>query len=339
MAVKIALDCGHGLNTAGKQTPTGIKEWILNDKVRDKIVKLLSDYDVEFIFTDNNEGQVDEPLGDRVAMYKKKGAKAVVSIHHNAHRGVWGTATGVEVHIDKNATAADIELANLIIARLPGYMGLRNRGIWRNDWWVINQNEIPAVLVEGGFMDTKKDYDIITSDEGQNGYAKAVAEALIEFLDLKKKKTATNKNTAIMPKAPFEVKLLETRNIRKGAGTKYKVVKQVKAGVYTITQTKINGSNTWGKLKSGDGWILIKDEFCTVLESVAKADSVPFKVKTLTTMNVRKDAGTKYKVVSTAGIGVYTISKTKKAANGTLWGKLKSGAGWICIEENYCKRV
>ena len=36
--VKIALDAGHGLNTPGKQTPDGIKEWTLNDKVRDKVV-------------------------------------------------------------------------------------------------------------------------------------------------------------------------------------------------------------------------------------------------------------------------------------------------------------
>ena len=55
MAIKIGLDCGHGLKTAGKQTPNGIKEWTLNDKVRDKIVAILKDYEVEFVFTDNDE--------------------------------------------------------------------------------------------------------------------------------------------------------------------------------------------------------------------------------------------------------------------------------------------
>ena len=54
--IKIGLDAGHGLRTAGKQTPDGIKEWTLNDKVRDKVVYYLKDYDVEFIFTDNDEG-------------------------------------------------------------------------------------------------------------------------------------------------------------------------------------------------------------------------------------------------------------------------------------------
>ena len=41
-------------------------------------------------------------------------------------------------------------------------------------------------------------------------------------------------------------------NIRKGAGTKYKIVGTVKKGeVYTIVEE----SNGWGKLKSGAGWI------------------------------------------------------------------------------------
>lgn len=193
MATKIiAFDSGHGLYTSGKQTPDGIKEWELNDKVRDKAVAMLKDYDVKFIFPDNNEGKVDEKLANRKTMYINQKADVCVSIHHNALKGVWCTANGVEVYVDKNCTAADLKLANLIYAKLPGYTGLRGRGVKKANFAVINQNSIPAVLVEGGFMDNKKDHAVITSDAGQTAYAKAVAEALIEFLDLKKKKTTTS---------------------------------------------------------------------------------------------------------------------------------------------------
>ena len=190
----IAIDAGHGLKTAGKQTPDGIKEWSLNDAVRDKIVNFLKDYNVKFIFPDSDEGYIDESLSTRLAIYINAKADAVVSIHHNAFKGVWCTATGVEVWIDKNATAADKELANLIYAKLPSYTGLKGRGIKSKNLTVITQNSIPAVLVEGGFMDNKKDHAVITSDKGQTTYAKAVAEALIEFLKLEKK-TSNNKTT------------------------------------------------------------------------------------------------------------------------------------------------
>lgn len=191
MSIKIALDCGHGLNTAGKQTPDGIKEWSLNDKVRDKIVAILSGYDCEIIHTDNDEGNVDESLTSRVNKYVNAKADAFVSIHHNAYKANWSEATGVEVYTDLNPTAKDVQLATMIYNRLVSNTGLRGRGIKKAAFTVINQNTIPAVLCEGGFMDGTNDYKIITSDAGQTAYAKAVAEGLIEFLGLSKKQTAT----------------------------------------------------------------------------------------------------------------------------------------------------
>lgn len=187
MAIKIGLDAGHGLYTAGKQTPDGIKEWTLNDRVRDKVVALLADYDCEFIHVDNNEGKVDESLSSRVAKYLSAGVEVFVSHHHNAFTGTWNEATGVEVWVDRNATADDMRLAECIYKRLVEYTGLKGRGIKKEDFTVINQNKIPAVLIEGGFMDSSIDYKIITSDEGQTAYARAVAEGLIEYLNLKKK--------------------------------------------------------------------------------------------------------------------------------------------------------
>lgn len=190
MSKKIALDAGHGLNTSGKQTPDGIKEWSLNDKVRDKVVAFLSEYDCEIIHTDNNEGNTDESLSARTNKYLNAGVDCFVSIHHNAYNGKWNNATGVEVFTDKTPTDADTRLAKCIYERLVKYTGLKGRGIKAENWWVINQNKIPAVLVEGGFMDGSNDYKVITSDVGQTSYAKAVADGIIEFANLQKKTPA-----------------------------------------------------------------------------------------------------------------------------------------------------
>lgn len=193
MAKKIiVLDAGHGLYTAGKQTPDGIKEWTLNDKVRDKVVEFLQDYDVGFIFTDNNEGKTDESLASRVAMYiGEDNIAAVVSIHHNAYKGVWGNHTGTEVWTDRNPTTKDLRLADCIYGRLVQYSGLKGRGIFDENWYIINQDKYPAVLVECGFMDSNIDYPIITSAEGQKNFARAIAEGLIEFCNLEKKAATT----------------------------------------------------------------------------------------------------------------------------------------------------
>lgn len=250
MSKFIGLDCGHSLKTAGKQTPDGIKEWELNDKVRDKVVNILKEYDCEIVNTDNDEGNIDEGLTARRVMYVNKNVDAFVSIHHNALTGQWNDATGVEIYTDKNPTSKDVELANAIYKNLPSYTGLKSRGIKKANFTVINQNQIPAVLVEGGFMDSSNDYKVITSNEGQEGYAKAVAEGLIAFLGLTKKATTTNTTTT---KTDYLVKITTAvLNVREEANVNSKINTTVKKGeVYTIVE-EYNG---WGKLKSGAGWI------------------------------------------------------------------------------------
>ena len=257
---KIALDSGHGLKTAGKQTPDGIKEWELNDKVRDKVTAILSDYVCEIIHTDGNEGNTDETLATRVSRYINAGTSAFVSMHHNALTGKWNNATGVEVFTDRNPIPADTQLANAIYKRLVEYTGLKGRGVKAEAWYVINQNRIPAVLVEGGFMDSNIDYKVITSDAGQTAYAKAVAEGLIEFLDLKKKTTATASPTIENKGSftPYKVKVIcSALNIRKTPKwADSDVVGVIKDyGTYTIIDEKYVGSTKFGKLKSGAGWI------------------------------------------------------------------------------------
>lgn len=192
--VKIGLDAGHGLKTKGKQTPDGIKEWVLNDKVCDKITSILKNYDCKIIRIDNNEGYIDESLASRLSKYKNAKVDVFVSIHHNAYGDDWNNATGVEIYVDKKATSKDMKLAKCIYNRLVKYTGLKGRGIKKENFYVINQNTIPAVLVEGGFMTNKQDYKVITSNNGQDAYAKAVAEGLIEFLKLKKKPLSPTKS-------------------------------------------------------------------------------------------------------------------------------------------------
>lgn len=288
MTIKIGLDCGHGLNTAGKQTPDKIKEWTLNDKVRDKVVEILKSYDVEIIHTDNDEGNTDESLASRLQKYLNAGVNAFVSIHHNAYTGSWNSATGVEVFTDKNPTAADTKLAKCIYDRLVKNTGLKGRGIRQEDWYVINQDRIPAVLVEGGFMDGTTDYKVITSEAGQNAYAKAVAEGLIEFLGLKKKAAANTSNAATQ--VPFTIKVDKVANgdvlnIRKepnANAAKTGSLKWNDQNLYTIVEEK----SGWGRLKSGIGWVNLYYTKTVTQKTTATTNSVYYAKYTGTSYGI-----------------------------------------------------
>lgn len=66
----------------------------------------------------------------------------------------------------------------------------------------------------------------------------------------------------------------------------------------------------------------------------APTSFTPYKVKvTATNLNVRKGAGTNTGIVTQVHKGeVYTIIGEKTSSNGTKWGKLKSGAGYISLK-------
>lgn len=326
--IKIGLDAGHGLRTAGKQTPTGIKEWTLNDIVRDKVVYYLKGYDVSFVFTDNDEGNTDEALGTRVKRYINEGVDVFVSIHHNALKGVWNKATGTEVFVDRNYTAEDMKLAEAIYKNMPNYIGLKGRGIKKENWYVINQNKIPAVLCEGGFMDSNIDYPVITSEKGQDGYARAIAEGLIEYLGLKKT-TVTSQVNNISSFNTYLVKInTKELNVRKGAGTNYDITTKVKQNeVYTIVEEKMNGTTKWGKLKSGSGWISLA--YTVKINNTIESEYYPIPnysgtsiVEALKTIGINSSKENRRKIAVKNGVYNYTGTAVQ---NNRLLSKLKAG--------------
>lgn len=70
--------------------------------------------------------------------------------------------------------------------------------------------------------------------------------------------------------------------------------------------------------------------------TAAGASSFLVKIRS-DALNVRRGPGTEYEIAMTVPKGdVYTIVETDKTGR---WGRLKSGAGWISIDERYVKRV
>lgn len=337
---KIALDAGHGLYTAGKQTPTGIKEWTLNDKIRDKVVTYLSPYDVSIINVDNDEGVVDESLTERVNRYLKENVAAFVSIHHNAFKGEFTNVTGVEVYVDNNATAQDIELANMIYTRLVKYTGLKGRGVKRADFTVICQNKVPAVLVEGGFMDGTDDYKVITSDKGQDAYARAVAESIIEYCKLVKKSSIATKPATATSTSKFSVGDIVTISADATYYNGVKVPGWVRNKQWIVE--KVEGDKVIIN-KSTDGENAINSPISAKYLTVVKTNVTstpsnkfePYMVRIdIPNLNIRKGPSAKNDPTGRyTGKGVFTIVEEKEGYGARKgWGKLKSGAGWISLD-------
>ena len=70
----------------------------------------------------------------------------------------------------------------------------------------------------------------------------------------------------------------------------------------------------------------------------APVSKVPYKVRiTATDLRIRKGPGTNNAIVSVIKPGAYTIVSEATGEGATLWGKLKSGVGWVSLD--YCKNI
>lgn len=188
---KLVLDAGHYLETPGKRTPDGVREWTLNDKVCKYIGEYLKDYNVKIYRVDDTTGEKAIDLAERVKKTNKINPDIFVSIHHNGLKGKWGNHTGTEVYSHTYGSTEDKKVAKLLAPKIAKETSLRNRGAKVKALGVLTCNaNIPAVLCEGGFMDSKIDNPVITSEDGQRAYAKAVADGIIEYLKLEKKESS-----------------------------------------------------------------------------------------------------------------------------------------------------
>lgn len=193
---KIALDAGHGYNTAGKRCDVKIdanqtREWTLNSRICNKIEQYLKDYDgYELIRVDDTTGKTDVALETRVAKANGFSADFYLAIHHNA--GINGGSGGgvvayVYPYTNDKTRAWEKELYDAII-KYTGLKGNRATPINQADFYVLRETYMSAVLVECGFMDSTTDVPIILTENFADNVAKACVEVIVKRGGLTKKK-------------------------------------------------------------------------------------------------------------------------------------------------------
>jgi len=193
MSFKIALNAGHGLNTAGKRCSKSLdknqtREWWLNDRICDKIEQKLKAYEgYSLLRLDDTTGKTDIALKTRTDNANKFGADFYLSIHHNA--GILGGKGGGVVaftytKVDKVTAEWQKALYDAVIKH-TGLKGNRATPLAKKDLHECRESKMPCVLLEGGFMDSKTDVPIILTED----FADKVATACVEVLVAKGKLT------------------------------------------------------------------------------------------------------------------------------------------------------
>lgn len=175
---KIAYCAGHYIGTAGKRLPASLdknqtREWILNDRVADHFAKAAAEYeDVELLRTDDPTGKTFIDIPERVKNANDHKADLYIDMHHNAAGRVF-SGGGVEAYSypgSVNGKKYRDAIYSAVIAA-GGIRGNRTSPLQEKRYDTLVMTNMPAVLMEYGYMDSKIDAPIILTD----AYAKKVA--------------------------------------------------------------------------------------------------------------------------------------------------------------------
>ena len=190
MSKLIAVDAGHGLHTAGKRTPDGEREWKFNNKVVLALINELHRLGLRTLRLDDPSGQRDVPLGERTRKANNAKADVLVSVHHNANTGKWGTWTGTETYSYPKSTEG-AKLSRIVQTEMVKAYGLRNRGTKTANFHMVRESNMPAILTEGGYMDSRIDIIKMRDNEVLRQVGINIARGVAEYLDVKVSKPVT----------------------------------------------------------------------------------------------------------------------------------------------------
>ena len=333
---KIAIDAGHGLKTAGKRCLKKLdanetREWVINDRVADALATYLKSAGHTVKRVDDTDGSTDVSLANRVKAANNWPADFLISVHHNA--GVKGGSGGGTVvytckSCQEKSTKAQKAIYKNAIAR-GNLKGNRSNGMPAKNFYMVKKTKMPACLIECGFMDSSTDIKYILDPAWSEKIALGIAEGICEVFGGEVK---TSSASGTVSEAPTT------------SGTEYYRVRidwnkpSSQIGAYKNLEYAKDAADK----HVGYGEYKVYDSKGNVVynPAVAKEDT-PFKVKvTASCLTIRKGAGVAYDHVGyIKDKGVYTIVETAKATDGGLWGKLKSGAGWIRISPVYVDKL
>ncbi|WP_390622579.1 N-acetylmuramoyl-L-alanine amidase [Amycolatopsis viridis] len=178
-------------NTTGTATGRGYPEHAFTWDVAQRTGALLSAQGVRVVYTRTDDSGVGPCVNERAAIGNRAGADAVVSIH--ADGSTAAGARGFHVAYSSpplNAAQGEpsLELARALRSGMAAggfpvsnYLGSDGLAP-RNDLAGLNLSDRPAVLVECGNMRNAVDAALMSTVDGRQRYAAAVASAVISYL-------------------------------------------------------------------------------------------------------------------------------------------------------------
>ena len=171
---KVVLDPGHGGTDYGA-IREGINEKDITLDITQRVASILKSKGYKYAMTRTDDTYLG--LQERCDFTEAENPEIFVSIHVNS--AVATEPSGIETHYYHEPSK---ELAETVQKHLINNIDSKDRGVLKSKFYVINHTDVPAVLVEIGFLSNPDERAQIITEKRKEATAKAIAEGIIEYL-------------------------------------------------------------------------------------------------------------------------------------------------------------
>lgn len=184
----IVIDPGHGGNDAGAIGPTGVMEKSVTLNVALELRKLLEAEGATVIMTRETDTTVSykgakasdiEELGARCEVANSIGADIFISIHADSFTRP--EARGTTGYYYSGGSGRGQKLADCIRRNLVEQLGTPSRGTQPCNFYVVRHTDMPATLIELGFISNKDEERLLDSKEGVQRAAQGILDGIEDY--------------------------------------------------------------------------------------------------------------------------------------------------------------
>ena len=189
--ITVIIDAGHGGRDGGASTESGVLEKDLNLAVALKLRDLMRELDVDVVMTretdimladESSTHKKRDDLNARLNMARERENCIFVSIHMN--KFPVEKYSGLQVYYSGNNEESRV-LAEAIQAKAGEFLRKGNARTVKmadSSIYILHHIEVPAVLVECGFLSNPEEAALLGTEEYQNKLAAVIFAAIAEHV-------------------------------------------------------------------------------------------------------------------------------------------------------------
>ncbi len=173
----VVIDPGHGGRDPGAVGIGGLQEKQVIFPISQRVAQLLEAQGIVVVMTRREDVAVD--LQTRADIANRAQGNVFVSIHANAISMSRPDVNGIETYY---ASESGRRLAATLQASMLAATGMRDRGVKQARFLVLRQTNMPAALVEVGFVTGAQDAPRLADPAWRETMAQAIARGILQYI-------------------------------------------------------------------------------------------------------------------------------------------------------------